>query len=177
MECLLASWYTHLTRDSYTVTFCFVFNTQLQHFITKTNRIASQQTNAISNTNSSSVKLLHKHFSLCLSTKRFISLLLFPNFMCFVPHTLLLYFLFHIGNWKTFFHQVTSYMQFYHTLQSAFEKWLIYKPQCKDRVFSNISLTKTDLNMTGAPICLPSGPLNSVLLSQLTLSAPVSLLS
>lgn len=103
MECLLASWYTHLTPDSYTVTFCFVFRTQLQHFITKTNRIASQQTNAISNTNSSSVKLLHKHFSLCLSTKQFISLLLFPNFMRFVPHTLLLICCFTLEIGKPFF--------------------------------------------------------------------------
>lgn len=78
---------------------------------------------------------------------------------------------------KPFFHQVTGYMRFYHTSQSAFEKWRIYKPQCKDRTFSNLSLTKTDLNVTGAPICLPSGPLNSVLLSHLSLSASVSLLS
>ncbi len=106
---------------------------------------------------------LHTHFS--FSTKRFICLLLIPNFICFVPHTFLLYFLVHIGNWKSFFHQATGYMSFYHPLQTVFEndfKKLVYKLQYKDK---SLSLTKTDLNVK-ASLCLPSGPLNSGLIHQ-----------
>lgn len=92
-------------------------------------------------------------FSFSLSTKWFIYLLLFPNFMCFVPHTFLLYFLFHIGNWKSFFSSGYGL----HAVLPPIAKSLNLKSWFTNHSFS---LTKTDLNVR-APLRLPSGPLKS----------------